>query len=234
MAEAKITNISQSRFEYRWIVEKLDCLRTNYAREHVSPFSVCPTSGYIEAGQSTTFSVSFAPEEVDDFKGVLLCDIPFLSQMPPLRIHMTAFSRRPLCHFNAVLSDYISGGRRHPDYTYPLRDDVKVIEIFAKGVGARTLNKFDIVNPTSAVYEIVWTLTNDSADGQINCEIPNAFVSSGRRHVATFSYLPTSVKTVEALFEFQIPEHNIRIPLLLVGRIIPASVSLPTLPPRKP
>jgi hydrocephalus-inducing protein len=234
MAEAKVTNISQIRFEYRWILEKLDCLRTDYAREHVLPFSVLPTSGYIEAGQSTTFQVSFAPEEVDDFKAVLLCDIPFLSQMQPLRIQVTGFSRRPLCHFNAVFCDYISGGRRHPDYTYPLSDDVKVVEIFAKGVGARTLKKFDIINPTSAAYEIIWTLINDSANGQVNCEIPNAIVSSGRRHVATFSYLPTSVKTVEALFEFHIPEHNVRVPLLVVGRIMPASVSLPTLPPRKP
>jgi hydrocephalus-inducing protein len=146
------------------MIEKLDCLRTNYARDHISPFSISPTSGYLEAGQSTTFRLLFIPEEVDDSKAVLLCNIPFLSQMQLLRIHVTGFSRRPLCHFNAILSDYISGGRRHPDYTYPLRDDVKVIKIFAKGVGARTLKKFDIISPTSAGYEIVWTLTNDSAN----------------------------------------------------------------------
>jgi hydrocephalus-inducing protein len=191
---------------------------------------VLPSSGFIEAGQSTVFRVQFSPEEVDDFKAVLLCDIPYLSQLPPLRINVSGFSRRPLCHFNAQLSDYISGGRRHPDYTFPLPADIKVIEIFATAVGMRTQKRFEILNPTGNAYEIEWTVLHDTSNGQVTCETANAFVSSGRKHMATFSYIPASVKTVETYFEFQIPEHHVRVPLLVVGRIIPASP--PTLPPR--
>jgi TRAP-type mannitol/chloroaromatic compound transport system substrate-binding protein len=102
-----------------------------------------------------------------------------------------------------------------------IADDVRVIEIFTKGVGARTLKKFGIISATSAGCEIVRALTNDSANEQINYEIPKSFLSTGRRHVAPFSYLPASAKTVEALFEFYITGHNIRVPLLVVGRILP-------------
>jgi hydrocephalus-inducing protein len=178
---------------------------------------------------STVFRVRFLPEEVDDFKAQLVCDMPYLSQMPPLVINVTGFSRRPLCHFAIETTDYISAGRRHPDYTYSLPDEVRVIEIFAKAVGSRTSKRFEILNPTSAAYEVAWHIINDSANGQIICDNPSAFVSSGRRHMASFTYVPTSVKTVEALFDFLIPEHNVKVPLLVVGRIMP--VSAPTLPP---
>jgi hydrocephalus-inducing protein len=228
--ELRVTNPSSIRFEYHWIVQKLECLRTAYASFHGSPFSVLPVSGFVEAGQATTFRVQFSPEEVDDFKAELYCDIPFLSQLQQLKVHVSGLSRRPLCHVNAQLSDYISAGRRHPDYTFPLPADIKVIEIFAGTVGMRAQKRFEIVNPTGCAYQIQWVVLTDTSNGQVVCETANAFVSSGRKHMAIFSYLPVSVKTVETFFEFQIPEHNVRIPILVVGRIIPASP--PTLPPR--
>ncbi|OHT01013.1 hypothetical protein TRFO_07679 [Tritrichomonas foetus] len=223
VVECKLTNTSMIRFEYQWIVAKLQCLRTEYGRGNKPPFYVQPNSGYIEAGQSTTFKVKFAPEEVDDFSAVLICDIPYLSQMKPPEIVVTGFSRRPLCHFNVEMSDYISSGRRHPDYTQELPEDVKVIEIFSPAVGSRSTKKFDIINPTSAPYEIAWSVVYDTSHGSIFCDTPNAFVSSGKKHVASFTYLPSSVKTVEKLFEFQIPEHNVRVTMLIVGRIMPNS-----------
>jgi hydrocephalus-inducing protein len=228
--ELRVSNPSSIRFEYHWIIQKLECLRTAYATLHGSPFSVLPMSGFIEAGQTTIFRVQFSPEEVSDFRAELYCDIPFLSQLPQLKVHVSGFSRRPLCHFNAPLSDYISAGRRHPDYTFPLPTDVKVIELFAATVGLRAQKRFEILNPTGSPYEIQWIMLTDTSNGQVTCETANAFVSSGRKHMATFSYIPVSVKTVESLFEFQIPEHHVRIPILVVGRIIPASP--PTLPPR--
>jgi hydrocephalus-inducing protein len=228
IVETRVTNPSSIRIEYQWVVQKFECLRTSYAREHVPAFSVRPVSGIIEAGQSTVFSVQFAPQEVDDFRGLLVCDIPYLWQQQPLKIAVSGFSRRPLCHFNVPLSDYISGGRRHPDYTFPLPADIRAIEIFAAAVGMRTQQRFEILNPTGTAYEIQWIVLTDTSNGQMTCETATAFVPSGRKHMATFSYVPLSVKTVETVFEFQIPEHNIRVPLLVVGRIIPASA--PTLP----
>ena len=221
--ECKITNTSTIRFEYQWIVTQFRALRTDYASQHKIPFQVFPTSGYIGAGQSTTFKVKFSPEEVDDFSAVLLCDIPFLTQMDPPKISVNGFSRRPLCHFNVETSDYISGNRRHPDYVQELPEDIKVIEIFSPAIGTRSTKRFEIINPTSSSYEVYWSIIYDTSGGSIYCDNPSAFISSGKRYLASFTYLPTSVKTFETLFEFQIPEHNIHIPILVVGRIMPAN-----------
>lgn len=219
--ECKITNTSQIRFEYQWIVTQFHCLRSDYAATNKPPFNVFPTSGFIEAGHSTVFKVKFTPEEVDDFTATLICDIPYLTQMKPPSIKVTGFSRRPLCHFNVDMSDYISAGRRHPDYTEELPDDVKVIEIFSPSVGTRSTKKFEIINPTASPYQVNWTIDYDASGGALFCDTPSAVVSSGKRHMASFTYLPTSVKTLEKLYEFHIPEHNVRIPFLVVGRIMP-------------
>lgn len=223
VVECKITNTSSIKFDYQWITTQLHCLRSEYDPSLKPPFSVLPTSGCIEAGQTTVFKVKFEPEEVDDFSAVILCDIPYLTQMKPPQIKVTGFSRRPLCHFNVEMSDYLSAGRRHPDYVEELPPDTKVIELFSPAIGTRSTKKFEIINPTSSPYEIAWSLEHDDSNGSIFCDSSNSIVSSGKRHTASFTYLPNSVKTVESLYEFQIPEHNIRIPVLIVGRIMPKS-----------
>jgi hydrocephalus-inducing protein len=224
MTEVKITNACQIRFEYRWLTENFMCLRAPYVQENQKkcPFTVLPSSGFIDAGQTTVFQVRFTPDEVDDFRATLICEIPYLSHMPPPKVNVTGISRRPLCHVDVQTSDYLSGGRRHPDYTTPLPEDVKVIEIFARGLNCRATKKFAIINPTAASYEVFWTLISDSSGGELRCDTPNAFISSGRKHLASFTYCPTTVKTNEAYFEFRIPEHNVIVPLLVVGRIMPS------------
>jgi hydrocephalus-inducing protein len=214
-----MTNNSQIRFDYTWRVSKYTSLRTDYSQWRQSPFSIEPVSGYIEAGATTVFKVKFTPEEVDDFTGILSCDIPYLTQMEPPSISLSALSRRPLCHFNVQMSDYLTSGRRHPDYSDPLPLDTKVIEFSSKAVGQKTLKRFELINPTASAYEILWKYVGEGATA-INCETPNGLISSGKRALQTFSYLPVSVKTVESLWEFQIPEHSVRIQFLLVGRIM--------------
>lgn len=221
VVECKITNTCQIRFDYRWIINDFIALRGEYPKECGVPFSVQPSSGFISAGRSTVFRVSFHPEEVDDFRATLLCDIHYLAQMDPPQIRVSGFSRRPLCYFNAVISDYISSGRRHPDYTNPLPDNVKVIEIFSQGIGMRATKRFAIMNPTSTSYDISWQVVYDTSKGQLTCDTPQGFVSSGRKHFASFTYIPTSFKTVEAFYQFKILDHNIQVPVLIVGRIMP-------------
>ncbi|OHS93646.1 hypothetical protein TRFO_11642 [Tritrichomonas foetus] len=228
-----IKNTCQIRFDYTWDTSVFGSMHTNYASSHKSPFSVAPCSGYIEPGESTTFKVMFSPEEVDDFTSHLVCDIPYLSAMPRPEIYVTGISRRPICHFNLETSDYLSAGRRHPDYTETLPEGVKVIELFSKGIGQKTTKKFEIINTTETPYEILWErksdfcnthtlqLKNTALCEPINCETPRTMISSGKRHIATFSYVPGSVKTIESLWEFKIPEYGVHIPLLIVGRIMP-------------
>jgi hydrocephalus-inducing protein len=219
VAECRLTNQSQIRFDYNWRVMKFVSLRTNYAQTRPPAFSVEPHSGFIEAGTTTVFKVKFTPLEVDDFTAQLCCDIPFLGTEPPI-IHLTALSRRPLCHFNVELSDYISAGRRHPDYTYKLPDEIKVIELFSKGLGQKILKRFELVNPTASAYEIAWKYIGEGTS-PIFCETTNGLISSGKRSNVLFGYIPISVKTVESLWEFQIPEQSVRVQFLFVGRIMP-------------
>ncbi|OHT07738.1 hypothetical protein TRFO_24017 [Tritrichomonas foetus] len=227
MFESRITNVTVKntgniRFDYTWQTNKFTTLHSDYAKTHHSPFSVQPQTGFIEAGKETVFQIRFSPEEVDDFMSTLVCDIPFLTNnQPPPSIYVTGFSRRPLCHFNVDLSDYITAGRRHPDYTYPLPEGVRVIELFSSGIGKRSLKKFEVINATSHPYEINWNCDPEHKNEAIACETTNALVSSGTRYSIAFSYMPKSVKSVEALWIFTIPEHSITVPFLVVGRIMP-------------
>jgi hydrocephalus-inducing protein len=218
-SECRITNASQIRFDYNWRVMKFVSLRTNYAQTRPSAFSVEPAAGFIEGGATTVFKVKFTPLEVDDFTAQMSCDIPFLATEPPV-ISLTALSRRPMCHFNVELSDYISAGRRHPEYTYKLPDEIKVIELFSKGLGQKTLKKFELINPTARAYEIQWKYIGEGKS-PIFCETQNGLISSGKRSNVLFGYVPVSVRTVESLWEFQIPEQSMSVQFLFVGRIMP-------------
>ena len=217
--DCKMTNTSQVRLEYCWKVSNFESLRTDYARTRAPPFSVEPTSGFIEPGTATLFRVKFSPEEVDDFTAELECSIPFLSQQAPPLIRVAGLSRRPLCHFNVNLSDYLR--RRYPDYTAPLPEGVRVIELSSSAVGRKTHRRFDIMNPTASPYEITWRYAGTEPTPQIVCEAQTGLVSSNRRYTVTFSYTPRSAKPVESLWEFQIPEHSMSVYFLFVGRIVP-------------
>jgi hydrocephalus-inducing protein len=219
VSECRLTNNSQIRFDYNWRVMKFVSLRTNYAQTRPSAFSVEPVSGFVEPGATTVFKVKFTPLEVDDFTAQLWCDIPFLASEPPV-IQLSALSRRPLCHFNVELSDYISAGRRHPDYNYKLSDDIHVIELFSRGLGQKTIKRFELINPTASAYEITWKYIGEGPS-PISCETTQGLISSGKRSNVLFGYVPVSVKTVESLWEFQIPEQSVRVQFLFVGRIMP-------------
>lgn len=215
-----LKNTCNIRFEYGWRTLHFISHQSNYSAVNRSPFSVLPKTGIIEPGFSTTFKVCFTPEEVDDFNATLQCEIPFLSQMDPPRIEVSGFSRRPLCHFNVNLSDYISAGRRHPDFVFPLPEDIRVVELFSSGVGKKAVKKFEILNTTSHPYEIVWTQNKEYSNESISCETLKGCISSGTGYSISFSFLPKSAKTVESLWSFAIPEHKIQIPFLFVGRIM--------------
>lgn len=223
----KIKNVSKIRFEYKWNTSLFGSLRTDYAQMMKSPFSVEPSSGFIEPDELATFQIMFSPKEVDDFTSHVICEIPQLtnSQKQP-EIYVTGRSRRPICHLDLETSDYLSAGRRHPDYTDNLPENVKVMEILSKGIGEKSIKQFQIINTTGAPYEIVWSKipslnSGNTDEDPISCITQRVVISSGRRHNTAFIYVPNSVKTVESLWEFRIPEHGVTIPLLVVGRIIP-------------
>jgi len=215
--DVKLINTSSIRFEYQWELIKFESLRTDYSTTKSPPFHIEPSTGYIESGQSSIFKVFFSPMEVDDFTGKFLCQIPFLTQSDPPLIDVSGLSRRPICHFNIISSDYLT--RRHPDFTYSLPDNVQVIEIFAKSVGSKSSRKVEIINPTSEPYETSWNNISDNSMQTISCDINRALVSSGKHYLYSFSFCPSSAKMVESLWEFEIPKHGIKAYFLFVGRI---------------
>jgi hydrocephalus-inducing protein len=148
--------------------------------------------------------------------------IPFLSAMDPAVVRVTGLSRRPLCHIDVPMCDYISAGRRYPAYNDPLPDDVRVVEVFSRKIGLKTEKSFDVINPTSMPYDIKWHRADKSDKRIVQCLTPQAVVSSGRRYRVKFAYTPVSVKTVESQWVFAIQEHNITIHFLIVGRIMPS------------
>lgn len=216
----ELKNTSHIKFEYHWVTNQFEALKTDYAKYHPSPFSIAPVSGCIEPGHTTEFKVTFCPEEVDNFTSKLSCQIPFLSQMPAPEVVCTGFSRRPICHIGVELSDYLTAGKRHPDYTYPLPDGVRVIELKSTRIGEVARIRFEIINTTELPYEIFWTRDKEHSNPAIKCETQRGFISSGQHHMAVFTYTPKSLKTVESLWHFTIPDQDIVVNVLVVGRIV--------------
>jgi hydrocephalus-inducing protein len=217
--EVRVQNTSQIRFDYQWDLKKFT---TVYRPDATCPFSVEPHSGFIGAGQISVFRFRFSPDEVDDFIAEFELAMPFLSAMDPAVVRVSGLSRRPLCHIDVPMSDYISAGRRHPAYTDPLPDDVRVIEVFSRKIGLKTEKCFDVINPTSMPYEVKWQRADRSDQRIVQCLTPHALISSGKRYRVKFAYTPVSVKTVESQWVFVIHEHNITIHFLIVGRIMPS------------
>ena len=136
-------------------------------------------------------------------------------------IYVSGYSQRPLVHFDVDLSDYITAGRRHPDYSYPVPEDIRVIELFSSGIGKTSCKKIIVINPTANPYEITWTNDTEHSSPVITCDSTRALVSSGKKYTISFSFKPNSLKAVESLWNFSIPEYGVDIPFLIVGKIMP-------------
>ncbi|KAH0787169.1 hypothetical protein GPJ56_008883 [Histomonas meleagridis] len=214
--DVKLTNTSQIRLDYKWIFESFTSTNNNE-----NPFSITPNCGSINSGQTLTFKVRFSPIEADDFSATYKCQIPFLSVMKPPLLNLSGISKRPLCHFNVQMSDYLTANRRSPLYKDKLPDNVQVFEIISKRINEKVLKNFDIINPTAIPYEVDWNQVTKDKNCPIKCLVPHALISSGKKYNFAFSFCPNSMKTVETLWVFTIKEHDIRINFLIVGRILP-------------
>ena len=214
-----MTNPSQIGFNFHWFTYNFQSLHGEYSTTLPSPFNMIPADGTIKAGQTINFLCEFNPQEVDEFSGKLRCEIPFLTQMPPPEISVTGMSRRPICHINVDASDYITSGRRLPEFTESLPPDVRVVEISSKRIGERVVKRIEIINTTSNPYEFNWTKQYESTKDIISCETPSGLISSGKKFQVIFSYKPNSPKVVESLWTFSIPVFNVKAPVLIIGKV---------------
>ncbi|KAM9191706.1 LOW QUALITY PROTEIN: hydrocephalus-inducing protein homolog [Dugong dugon] len=212
----------------------LDSATDHWNDSFPSPFCVDPPSGIVPVGKHQKLKVKFSPLEVGDFESNLLCQIPNLppgEQGPVLVVKGRSFL--PVCHFDLKDSDYISGHRCNPELRGPsggaVDPNTRVIEFTTVGIGGKNLRTFTIMNPTSSTYSFSWisdeveSLQNPPA---FTCLTENGFIHPEKKAEIVFQFTPFHLDIMESFWTFLIPEHNIKVPFLLVGKTTDPLISL--------
>ncbi|KAM5296381.1 hydrocephalus-inducing protein homolog isoform 1-T2 [Glossophaga mutica] len=189
-------------------------------------FSVVPTSGVVPVGKTEKINVKFSPLEVGDFESTLFCQIPNLppGEQGPV-VSAKGRGLLPVCHFELKDSDYISGHRRNPDLRGPgggvLDPNTRVIEFTSVGIGGQNLWTFTIFNPTTSTYSFCWiSEENESLQNPpaFTCLTEKGLIHPEKKAEIVFQYTPFHLNLTEAFWTFSIPEYNITVPFLLVGK----------------
>ncbi|CAO2609942.1 Hydrocephalus-inducing protein [Lemmus lemmus] len=212
----------------------LDSALDHWPEVSPSPFSVEPSSGIVPVGKTQKIKVKFSPMDIGEFESTLYCQIPNLPSGKQGPVLVTrGRSILPFCHFDLKESDYISGHRRNPELrgpgAGPLDPNTRVIEFTSVGIGGKNLRTFTILNPTNSTYSFCWT--SEEAE---SLQHPPAFVCLTEKGVIhpekkaeiVFQFLPAHLDITEAFWTFSIPEHNISVPFLLVGKTTDPLISL--------
>nr|XP_051703218.1 hydrocephalus-inducing protein homolog isoform X2 [Oryctolagus cuniculus] len=212
----------------------LDSSVDHWTEGSPSPFSVEPSAGVVPVGKTQKLKVKFSPLDTGDFESTLYCQIPNLPpgmQGPVLVVKGRSFL--PVCHFDLKDSDYISGHRRNPELrgsgAAPLDPNTRVIEFTSVGIGGKNLRTFTILNLTNSTYSFFWiseeqeSLQNPPA---FTCLTEKGFIHPEKKAEIVFQFIPLHLDITEALWTFLIPEHNISVPFLLVGKTTDPLISL--------
>nr|XP_004659621.2 hydrocephalus-inducing protein homolog [Jaculus jaculus] len=199
-----------------------------------SPFSVEPSSGIVPVGKTQKFKVKFSPVDTGEFENSLFCQIPNLppGEQGPVLV-TKGRSILPFCHFDLKESDYISGHRRNPDLrgpgAGPLDPNTRVIEFTCVGIGGQNLQTFTILNPTNTTYSFCWiseeieSLQNPPA---FSCLTEKGVIHPEKKAEIIFQFTPSHLDISESFWTFLIPEHNISVPFLLMGKATDPVISL--------
>ncbi|ORY39534.1 hypothetical protein BCR33DRAFT_853320, partial [Rhizoclosmatium globosum] len=195
------------------------------------PFSIVPSNGIVEPGDSAVLTVKFSPLEDGIFTSLLTGHIHNLvKDSKPISVKVAGASLRPFCHFELEDSDYITGERRNPETSANngvpsnLSPQTKVIEFGSCGVKVRNTKRFYIVNPTSFNYEFEWTTDLNIDQKVFRCVTPRGTVMSNKKFEMIFEFTPETIDLKESYWKFEILEHNIVIPFLLVGQALEPNV----------
>ncbi|XP_021570831.1 hydrocephalus-inducing protein homolog, partial [Carlito syrichta] len=212
----------------------LDSTVDHWTESSSLPFSVEPSLGIVPVGKTQKLKVKFSPLDIGDFESNLFCQIPNLppgEQGPVLVAKGRSFL--PFCHFDLKESDYISGHRRNPDLRGPgggvLDPNTRVIEFTTVGIGGKSLRTFTILNPTNSTYSFCWitdeveSLQNPPA---FTCLTEKGFIHPEKKAEIAFQFTSFHLDITEAFWTFLIPEHNITVPFLLVGKTTDPLISL--------
>ncbi|KAH8070819.1 hypothetical protein JL721_4732 [Aureococcus anophagefferens] len=258
----ELRNTSTIALPYRWVLTNAggDPSQTAGGRRPTtglavmqpipSPFSVSPSSGDVAPNSSQTFSVHFAPMEVDDYCYALEADMPSLARPPPAadaaaeprgrrrRGADAARARprgppgraRPACHIDLNEDgDYLA--RRQPNLLneHGHRDqieatNVRIVEVSSRGLRVQNTKRFHVVNPTASSYDFVWE-PSGQPHAAWRCGTPRGMILSGKRGEMVFEFTPNTVGVAEAFYRFKIPEHGIDELFLFVGQVVEPRVT---------
>ncbi|XP_069113582.1 hydrocephalus-inducing protein homolog isoform X2 [Argopecten irradians] len=212
--------------------------RMDLADSSYVPFTIEPEYGTIQAGKKASFKVRFSPLDMNDYEARLICSVPNLekSQQGPV-VALRGKSLMPYCHFELEDSDYISSSRRNPEMRGPrgapagstLDPNTRVIEFNCIGVGVKNLKTFGIVNPTNQPYTFEWSCEDEldpKKPPSFNCVVPKGLIKSGKKFQVSFEYISNQVDIVESFWKFHIPEQDITVPFLLVGKAREPDISM--------
>ncbi|ELK36190.1 Hydrocephalus-inducing protein like protein [Myotis davidii] len=177
-------------------------------------FSVVPISGVVPVGKAEKIQVKFSPLEDGDFESTIICQIPNLlpgEQGPVISAKGRSFL--PICHFELKESDYITGHRHNLDLRGPgggpLDPNTRVIEFTSVGIGGKNLRgSLGQKGPQHHYFSKVRS-SSRTLDPHI-----------------IFQFTPLHLKITEAFWTFSVPEHNITVPFLLVGKASDPLVNL--------
>ena len=194
--------------------------------EDESPFSVSPAAGTLAPEEIQMVTVRFSPLEVEDWQHKLVCEIPNLDVgFQKIERSLRGKVSRPWCHFMLPESDYLSSGRRPSNAGGAVDPNSKVIEFESLGSRVRNVKRFFVLNPTDVSYEFSWE-QQAGAKEVFRCVNRKGTIAPGKRFEMAFEYTPEENGELESIWVFNLPKQGIRVPFLLVGRVIEPRVAL--------
>lgn len=147
----------------------------------------------------------------------------------------------PVCHLecnsnNVYLQTMRPGSMKTPQLFANLicsnPKSVKVIEIVGQGVGITITNHITVLNCINQPYDVTLQRLPESNSNIVSTFGAGGRVSPGETSIIRFDYTPTKESTragvEEGFFIVRIPQHDVTLPLLVVGRPTEPEVILST------
>ena len=236
----KLHNSGSVAMTYSWNMSEdaLDAGDDGYM-----PFVVEPAFGTVAPGGSIKQTVKFAPLDAGEFAALASCTIDNLHpDIDSPQLDLWGSSKRPFCHFELPPCDYVTGGRRDKTLKGPtgiagqLDPSTRVFELVSVGVGKVQRASFFMTNPVDVDYEFKWKCQNIDAGmpmtkgivietGPFRILTAHGVLKAGKKIEIIVEFVPLTLQVTESFWKLCIPEHNIDVPFMIVGRALEPRVS---------
>ncbi|KAH0576543.1 hypothetical protein SS50377_22107 [Spironucleus salmonicida] len=200
----------------------------NFAQTLAQKYAQPGTSPY-----SSVLELSFEPKIPGSFNEF------FESHKGQYCLNLSGQATLPICHIECPPSQYLQK-ERPSSYPTPYifanliaqnTKSVKVLEISGVGIGVRTCSILNIMNTIAQNYDIQIIRLQESSN-KIVTQTSNYTLMSGENISVRFDYMPdkASLKqnSDESFYIIKIPQFNIQVPLLVVGKPQEPDVCLST------